>query len=130
MQETMSLSGFRRVVSMVVALLLLLPLWNPVRGEQGGASKADMQIMMLQQQVGDVDRRIDQAEAELRSLPEFNWACCCGWNLFFPIGTVIWLLTDVQSHSDAKRTVKDKIARLQSDKQNLQNQIMILQSGK
>jgi len=108
----------------------LQPFWQPARCQEGGASKTDMQVMVLQQQINDVDRRIDQAEAELRSMPQFNWACCIGWNLFFPIGTIIWLVTDVQSHSDAKRVLNDKIDRLKSDKQNLQNQIMLLQSGK
>jgi hypothetical protein len=117
-------------VCIALALLLLFQLWNPARGEQGDESKSDVRVMMLQQQMNDLDRKIYEAEAELRNAPAFNVACCIGWNLLFPLGTIIWLVTDVQSHSDAKRAIKDRISRLQSDKQNLQNQMMLLQSGK
>jgi predicted nucleic acid-binding Zn-ribbon protein len=114
----------------VLAVILLSCWWSPVAAQQGNAGSVNAKVTLLQMQLSEINRQIDQAELELRSVGDFNWACCFGWNLFAPIGTVMWWLTDVQPRNDKKRELRNTISRLQSEKQSLQAQIMMLQREK
>ena len=96
------------------------------------ADTKDAQVATLQLQVNALDLKISQADRELAAVGEPNWGCGCGAMVLLAVipGAILWYFADVKPKEDKKREIQARIDRLQQEKQNLQNQIMLLQSSR
>ena len=96
------------------------------------AQSKDAQIASLQMQINTTDQRISDADREPAAVGDPNWGCGCGLMVVLAVipGAIIWYFADVKPKEDRKHEIQAKIDRLQQEKQNLQNQMMLLQSSK
>jgi hypothetical protein len=126
MQRIASPDGFRKVICLVLTLLLLCPLWNPVRGEEGGS--AGMQA--LRAQLETVNRQLDDAQRQLSAIPGPSYCCCAGAFILAPIiGGIFWYFVDIKPKEDKRHQLEARIQALTSERQSLIAQIAILQKG-
>lgn len=124
MQNSVGLSGFRRVTCMALTLLLLCPVWNPVRGEEDGSAS----LQALQAQLQTVNRQLDDAQRQLSAIPGPNYCCCAGAFILAPIiGGIFWYLVDIKPKEDRRRQLEFRIQTLISERQSLIAQIAILE---
>jgi len=92
----------------------------------------DDQIVMIKTKIEQIDREISRTEDELRRVPGPNWLAGCLWIgcvLGLP-GAIVWYFTDIKPKGDQRADLKDKIERLQNEKANFENQLMLLQMQK
>jgi len=96
------------------------------------AQVRDDQVAALQTQIIAIDLKIDQAESELAAVGNPNWCCGCGLMavLLLAPGMLIWYFTDIKPKEDRKHEISDRINRLQEEKLNLRNQILLLRTEK
>ncbi len=121
-------SPFTKGMHLVMAAAFMVAGLTPTTAH---AQSKDAQIAALQMQINSLDLRISQADRELAAVGEPNWACGCGLMVVLAVipGALIWYFTDVKPKEDRKREIQTRIDRLQQEKQNLQNQMMLLQSS-
>jgi peptidoglycan hydrolase CwlO-like protein len=121
-------SPFARSTQIAIAVALIVAGLTPPAAK---AQSKDEQIAQLQSQINYLERRIYQADKELADVGEPNWACGCGLMVITAIipGALIWYFVDVKPKQDRKEEIQRRIDRLQQEKLNLQNQMMLLQSG-
>ena len=112
-----------------LVVVLLLTWFSIGWSDEKDDSKKEKQINMLQTQINNIDYQIRSAESELARIGNPNWLCGCGLMTFLAVlpGLAIWYFTDIKPKEDRKKEIEGRIQRLQSEKSNLQNQIMILQ---
>jgi len=104
----------------------------PLYSQKTVDSDIDIQIEMINLKIEQIDREIERTERELRNIPGPNWVAGCLWIgcvLGLP-GAVVWYFTDIKPKSDQRADLKDKIARLQGQRENLENQLMQLRMQK
>jgi Tfp pilus assembly protein PilO len=108
---------------MVLTLLLLCPLWNPVRGEEGGSAG----VQALKEQLQTVNRQLDDAQRQLSAIPGPNYCCCAGAFILAPVvGGIFWYFVDIKPKQDKRHQLESRIQTLTSERQSLITQIAIL----
>ena len=112
--------SFRRVVSLVLALLLLFPLWNPARGEESDSAG----LLVLKAQLETVNRQLDDAQRQLSAVPGPNFCCCAGAFILAPIiGGILWYFVDIKPKQDTRHRLEYRIQTLTFERQSLIAQI-------
>jgi len=77
--------------------------------------------------LAQVNRELEQAQAELNRIKPPNWCCCAGAFCLAPvIGGIFWYFVDIKPKQDKRRQLEQRVRDLEWQRNNLQTQLLLL----